>query len=444
MSSSKFRSGQWLTTTLRELTLKIRDRDHFTPIYVEQGIPIVSPKDFDEHGRLSFTECQYITRDAHLRNRRKTDISAGDIVFTRIGARLGKAALVTPAMPEFSLLHSAVMIRPNPSCISSEYLLYVMRSEQLQSQIGSEIQSVGVPDLGLDKINSFSVTIPPPPEQRKIARILTTLDNVIEKTEALITKYQSIKQGMMHDLFSRGIDAKGTLRPTQQQAPDLYTETRIGFCPKAWKQVPLSHYADVSGGITLGRKLDSKSLVELPYLRVANVQDGYLDLSEIKTVEVLRSEVDKYKLKAGDVVMTEGGDFDKLGRGTIWQGQIADCLHQNHVFRIRPKSNELLSPFLAQLTGSAYGRHYFLMCAKQTTNLASINASQVKAFPLLLPAPEEQAAIIAKVEAIDGQLASETAQRNKLTRIKSGLMHDLLTGKVRVKVDESVEVAANA
>jgi len=145
----------------------------------------------------------------------------------------------------------------------------------------------------------------------------------------------------------------------------------------------------------------------------------------------------------GDVLMTEGGDFDKLGRGTMWKGQIDPCLHQNHIFRVRPHSDTLNSEYLAAITSSDYGRHYFLLCAKQTTNLASINATQVKAFPLLVPDSREQEAIAHRIRSIDEKIALEHDQQDKLQLIKTGLMQDLLTGKVRVSVDEVKETLAH-
>jgi type I restriction enzyme, S subunit len=138
----------------------------------------------------------------------------------------------------------------------------------------------------------------------------------------------------------------------------------------------------------------------LPYLRVANVQDGYLDLTEIKTIIVPQTDKERYLLRAGDVIICEGGDFDKVGRGVIWHGQIRDCLHQNHIFCIRANPALLLPEFLALEIASPYGKRYFLGCAKKTSNLASINSSQVKAFPLLLPSLGEQQAIVDEFEDI--------------------------------------------
>jgi len=162
--------------------------------------------------------------------------------------------------------------------------------------------------------------------------------------------------------------------------------------PKGWEKKSLAHVAFVQTGLAKGPK-GIKDSVELPYLRVANVQDGYLDLTQIKTIKTDRSKVSRYSLQRGDVLMTEGGDFDKLGRGAVWNEQITPCLHQNHVFAVRPDPAVLMSEFLSMLTGSSYGKTYFLSCSKQSTNLASINSSQLKKFPVLLPPLPEQKAI---------------------------------------------------
>ncbi len=174
--------------------------------------------------------------------------------------------------------------------------------------------------------------------------------------------------------------------------------------PDGWKKVPLHEVAEVRTGLAKGKK-DLKDPVQLPYMRVANVQDGHFDLREIKTIEVERGQVERYTLQPGDILMTEGGDFDKLGRGDVWRGQIPLCLHQNHVFAVRPKRGVLNSEFLAALSASEYGRNYFLGCAKRSTNLASINASQLKSFPVLMPSFAEQEKLAAVIGAWDEAIA---------------------------------------
>ncbi len=157
--------------------------------------------------------------------------------------------------------------------------------------------------------------------QQGIADILDTRRS-IEQTEALIAKYQQIKAGLMHDLFTRGVTPDGKLRPTRAEAPQLYKESPLGWIPKEWQIQQLGTLAEIVSGVTLGSEAEIKFGIEIPYLRVANVQDGYLDLHEIKTIRVSFDQLEKLCLKRGDVLMNEGGDYDKLGRGTVWNEEI--------------------------------------------------------------------------------------------------------------------------
>jgi type I restriction enzyme S subunit len=175
---------------------------------------------------------------------------------------------------------------------------------------------------------------------------------------------------------------------------------------------PLGEVADIGSGVTKGRKLDDADTVEVPYLRVANVQDGHLDLSEMKTIPIRETERDKYGLRPGDIVMTEGGDADKLGRGAIWTGALPYCAHQNHVFRVRPHDGVVLNPFLKELIGSHYGKAYFLSVAKQTTGIASINKTQLSAFPVPLPSLlEQQRFANLAASAMSSEALADTAAR---------------------------------
>jgi type I restriction enzyme S subunit len=202
--------------------------------------------------------------------------------------------------------------------------------------------------------------------------------------------------------------------------------------PDGWMSVKLKDVAAIQTGLAKGKR-NIKDPVRLPYLRVANVQDGYLDLSEIKEIEVERADVQRYLLQEGDVLLTEGGDYDKLGRGDLWRGQLPICLHQNHVFAVRT-NREVLDPyFLSSLAGSSYGKRYFLECSKQSTNLASINSTQLKNFPIILPPLEEQRAIGRFLQKWDNAIALTKHLIAAKQQRRKGLMQQLLTGKWRFK-----------
>jgi type I restriction enzyme S subunit len=164
---------------------------------------------------------------------------------------------------------------------------------------------------------------------------------------------------------------------------------------------------------------------------VANVQDGFLDLRQIKMVRVDPDKAGRYALQRGDVLVTEGGDFDKLGRGFVWKGEIEGCLHQNHIFAIRPDHERLDPHFLALLMSSRYGRLYFLSCAKKSTNLASINSTELKRFLIPLPSIHEQRCISSAISLWErAEFQTMALVENKET-LKRGLMQLLLTGKCR-------------
>jgi type I restriction enzyme S subunit len=207
-----------------------------------------------------------------------------------------------------------------------------------------------------------------------------------------------------------------------------------------WPVRRLSEIATVNSGVALGRNLSDADAEELPYLRVANVQDGYFDLAEVKTVRVLRGEVKRYMLEPGDVVLTEGGDYDKLGRGGLWTGAIAPCLHQNHIFRVRTNRDVLLPEFLAEWIGTDMGKSYFRRCAKQSTNLASINSTQLKACPVPCPDIQEQQAIVAVLREVRSVVDHSASVLDQLIRIKWALSHDLLTGRRRVPLNGPVSL----
>ena len=284
--------------------------------------------------------------------------------------------------------------------------------------------ALDIPSRGYNRhfttLSERSLPLPPLPEQKKIAHILSTVQRAIEAQERIIQTTTELKKALMHKLFTEG------LRNEPQK------QTEIGPIPESWEVVPLSDCAVVQTGIAKGRKAKAEEAVEVPYLRVANVQDGYLDLSEMKTITIRKNEQQRFALQDGDVVLTEGGDFDKLGRGFIWHGQIDNCVHQNHVFAVRPDTSRLSSEFFAYQSQSPYGKRYFLSVAHKTTNLACINTTKLKAFPVLLPPSDQQKAIVDACHSIDGKIRVAKSKKTQLEVLYRTLLHELMTAKTRV------------
>jgi type I restriction enzyme S subunit len=178
-----------------------------------------------------------------------------------------------------------------------------------------------------------------------------------------------------------------------------HAETDVVY-PSHWEIAPFDKVAIVIGGVTKGRNLRGRAVLTCPYLAVANVQRGFFKLHALKTIEIGAEELEKYLVKEGDLLITEGGDWDKVGRTAIWRGGVQNCLHQNHIFKARIPSKSLRNEWVELVFNSGVGRDYFAGASKQTTNLASINMTQLRGFPLPIPPYEEQQAILEKLDAL--------------------------------------------
>ena len=168
-----------------------------------------------------------------------------------------------------------------------------------------------------------------------------------------------------------------------------------------WQEVHLDALADVVSGITKGRKVRETELTEVPYMAVSNVKDGYIDWTTVKTILATKQEIEQYRLLPYDVLMTEGGDPDKLGRGAVIAAPLENSIHQNHIFRVRLQLEKILPVFFSQYLQNPKAKQYFLGCAKQTTGIASINMKQLRSLPVLVPPIELQEQFAAFVEQVD-------------------------------------------
>jgi len=214
--------------------------------------------------------------------------------------------------------------------------------------------------------------------------------------------------------------------------------------PAHWAVAAFDEVAVVIGGVTKGRDLRGKQVVVCPYLAVANVQRGYFKLEHLKSIEIAEDELSKYLLHEGDLLITEGGDWDKVGRTAIWQGGVENCLHQNHVFKARVPSEKLLKAWVELVFNSGIGRDYFAGASKQTTNLASINMTQLRSFPLPIPPVDEQRRILealSTLTALCEEWRQQLKQKGDLASLFAAACVDSITG---ISVEQEVETALKA
>lgn len=355
----------------------------------------------------------FIHADAH-RQMSRSEVKPGDLLMTITG-NIGRIAIAPINFSTANINQHIARIRiQEGSEVSADYVYQCLKHDGYVTHYRAILTGQAYPQISLQQVRETPIPLPTYAEQQKIAAILTAVDNKLGVIDRQIEVTKTLKQGLMQTLFSQ--------------------------CAADWPTVQLQDVAAVRTGIAKGKK-GLKEPADLPYLRVANVQDGHIDLTEVKTIAVEAAQVERYALQPGDVLMTEGGDFDKLGRGDVWEGQISPCLHQNHVFAVRPAPSKLNSYYLAALAASDYGRQYFLSCAKRTTNLASINSSQLKAFPVLLPPLDEQVRIADIVTAANARIEILSTKKAHYHTLKRGLMQKLLTGEWRVKLDSATGTA---
>ncbi|MCR5729643.1 MAG: restriction endonuclease subunit S [Ruminococcus sp.] len=257
--------------------------------------------------------------------------------------------------------------------VTTKYMFYYMA--MMKSKLISKGKGGTQKNISQTVLNSLDVIVPPMKEQQRIVtrieELFSQLDSGVETLKKTKEQLKVYRQAILSEAF-----------PTLS---------------KANKKL-LYEIAEISGGITKGRKLSPNDSIELPYLRVANVQNGYLNLSQIKTIQLKKTEREKYLLKFGDVLYTEGGDRDKLGRGTVWKDEVANCVHQNHIFKARINNSLAIPEYIAYWSMAGTAREYFYKNGKQTVNLASINKTVLSNLPIPIVPLELQYKTIKEIE----------------------------------------------
>ncbi len=307
-------------------------------------------------------------------------LQPGDILVTEGSGSLsavGASSVWNGELPgTICFQNTLVRLRPRPGVTDGRYLAWWSRAAYASGEFAAIASGANIYHLSAERIKGLAAPLPPLDEQRRIADFLDAETSVLD------------------DVHQRRLRQRASLDELAQSHVDTAIQL-AGDSPL----VRLGYLAGVQTGVTVDANREpGEDTVTLPYLRVANVQAGRVDLSTVTEISVPRATAAASTLRAGDVLMTEGGDLDKLGRGTVWRGEISACLHQNHVFAVRPDSQQLIPDYLALLTRSSMARDYFERTGNRTTNLASTSSSKIRDFRVPLHEPTTQATIVARIE----------------------------------------------
>ncbi len=369
-----------------------------------------------------------------------------DDLYVSIAGTLGLFGRIPDSLDQAQLTENAAKLSSiDKQKYDLNLLTYILNSELTKKQINREIGAgAGVPKLALHRIEGLKVNLPENFEQQqKIAKILSTVDNLIEKTQTLIEKYTAIKQGMMADLFTRGIDMTtgdtsnskgGKLRPSVEEAPELYKQTELGWVPKEWE---IRSIEDVSlGGFKNGYFKDPKLVGS--GMKLINVSELYQDYGiditteKVERIKVSRKDYEKYKVEIGDIFFTRSSlVLEGIAKSNIVRVLPEEAVFECHVMRLKPDQSQVAPEFLAIYTGMSAARSYLMSMAKQVT-MTTIAQPDMVGLPIPIPTLDEQEKVIQQLNAIEELIVKENAEMKKNKAIKKGLMQDLLTGKVKV------------
>ncbi len=436
---------EWLGTTPHEWSqarLKAVFLDNSGAISIQQMADLevqhYSIPNLDEYGAPAREDGVTIASN-------KTLLRGGEILFSKLNCHKPRVWLV-PHDDQVKVASTEFipLAEWHSGSVDKRFITYLLGSAVFaeymacfQTSVTNSHRRINPHDLWQTRI-----PLPPLPEQQLIASYLdancAALDAAVAAKRRQLDTLDTLCKSIIQRAVTRGVSNRVVLESTGN--------AWIESIPHGWKLVFLKRVSDIQGGLTLGKQYEGP-LIERPYLRVGNVQDGRLDLEDVSLIELPASVAAGVELRPDDVLMTEGGDLDKLGRGHLWKGEIQGCLHQNHIFAVRCFRHKLKPTFLAHVTASRYGRDYFEATGKKTTNLACTNATKVGEFPIPLPPLPEQETICAhldeKLSDMKCIIANIESQISTLTAYRKSLIHECVIGQRRVAKADLNQVAAH-
>ncbi len=325
----------------------------------------------------------------------------------------------------------AHILRAKPE-FNQDFIFYSLVHKDITKYLNSGTRS----KLNKSELEKIEIDFPATKdEEDKIAKILSTADAVIEKTQAAIAKYKAIKQGMLQDLFTRGIDLNtNKLRPRFEDAPELYKESKLGWIPREWDEMSLEEstdYVDYRG------KTPPKSDFGVFLVTAKNIRFGYIDYEISKEYireDSFESAMSRGKVKLGDVLFTTEAPL-----GNVAQINKEDVALAQRVIKYRGFDNLLDNDYLALcLMSDGFQRQLFSEATG--TTVLGIKGSRLHKLKIAIPRLDEQRFIVKRLKAIDNKLQTEQTYLQKMQSLKKGLMEDLLSGRKQVKINEAATV----
>ena len=395
--------------------------------YVESGVRLIQLQNIGD-GYWNDENKKYIT-NTKFRSLARHGAVAGDIAIAKMADPVARACIVPSGESQYIVVADCIRLRVDETRFDPRYIVRAINSHVTRSE--AEKKSIGSTRvrINLGALKTVGCLVPPLLEQHAIADVLDTLDITIRQTEAIIEKLKQVNQGLLHDILTRGIDASGELRPPRHQAPHLYRDSPLGWIPREWSLQPLAAICDL---IRDGTHLPPARVESGPLLlSVRNMKDGRLVLTDQDTrvSEAFFQGMHKHwKIEVGDVLLAIVGAT--IGKVAV-VGVLPRFTLQRSVAVLRGSASRLLNSFL--YASMSHKRFQDALWTKvNQTAQPGIYLDQLGGIAICLPSLSEQRAAIECLSAVGARLDSERSSVERLRELKSGLVDDLLTGRVRV------------
>jgi type I restriction enzyme S subunit len=405
--------------------------------FTENGIQVVKIGNVTDDGLNLAADISFVS-ELRIKEFESILIRDGDILMSLTG-NIGRVVEVKNLYGKVLLQNYRVgVFYPLDEQIYKPFIKFILSSESILRQLSNHSNQSAQANFGKQDLDKLRFIIPSYLEQKKIYCILSTCDAVIEKTQAAIAKYKAIKQGMLQDLFTRGIDiTTNQLRPRYQDAPHLYKESKLGWIPREWDEKVFGKEVDLIHGHQF-RDYDFTEF-GIPVVKIGQVKPENIDLSSCSFVAYGREdEFQNEIIRNGDVLMALTGAT--LGKACLVKGLNGVVLQNYRVGRFEPivKENDIDKEFL----------YYLLIAGDLLTQIfnkvntgaqGNIGKADFEKATFKKPPFDEQQLIASRLRAIDNKLQTEQTYLQKMQSIKKGLMEDLLSGKKQVTVTNELK-----
>jgi type I restriction enzyme S subunit len=382
----------------------------------------------------------YITRDLDFMQASATQpeidrfgLEVGDVLITKDSETpddIGIPAVVDYSAPDLVCGYHLGFIRPKKDEVDPTFLAKQLGHHRIARYFGRQANGLTRYGLPIGVVTGTPLWLPrDTKEQVSVGRLLRLIDEAIAETKAVIAKLRQVRAGLLHDLLTRGLDKHGQLRDPIAH-PEQFKDSSLGRIPKEWEVVRVED----AGEVRLGRQRSPEheyGMHMTPYLRVANVFDCYIDYSDVLAMNFDPSEQVTYGLRPGDILLNEGQSLELVGRSAIFTGPVGVFCFQNTLVRFRCNTTAM-ADFCQAVFKFWLDTRRFTLIAKQTTSVAHLGADRFAKMLFARPYIREQHLVAERLRAHDQLITAETEGLKKLQMLKSGLMSDLLTGRVRV------------